>query len=129
MAVARHTTSARKRFPEDVISDPTLYRVSGAVANSGRPPKRAPGRCPASPRNRGMKPGSMSRITTDEVRELALLARLHLSDREVASMTDNLGAILEYVDALRALDTSAIEPMTHAVPFDCPTRPDEVKPS
>jgi aspartyl-tRNA(Asn)/glutamyl-tRNA(Gln) amidotransferase subunit C len=57
----------------------------------------------------------MSRITGDEVRELA--------------MTDNLGAILDYVDALRALDTASIEPMTHAVPFDCPTRDDEVKPS
>jgi Asp-tRNA(Asn)/Glu-tRNA(Gln) amidotransferase C subunit len=27
-------------------------------------------------------------------------------------MTDNLGAILEYVDALRALDTTSVEPMT-----------------
>jgi aspartyl-tRNA(Asn)/glutamyl-tRNA(Gln) amidotransferase subunit C len=71
----------------------------------------------------------MSRITADEVRELALLARLRLSEQEVAAMTDNLGAILEYVDALRALDTAAVEPMTHAVPFDCPTRADEVKPS
>jgi len=71
----------------------------------------------------------MSRITADEVRELALLARLRLSDEEVKAMTDNLGAILEYVDALRALDTAAVEPMTHAVPFDCPTRPDEVKES
>ena len=71
----------------------------------------------------------MSRITADEVRELAMLARLRLSDQEVAAMTDNLGAILEYVDALRALDTAAVEPMTHAVPFDCPTRADEVKSS
>ena len=68
----------------------------------------------------------MSRITADEVRELAMLARLRLSDQEVAAMTDNLGAILEYVDALRALDTAAVEPMTHAVPFDCPLRPDTV---
>jgi aspartyl-tRNA(Asn)/glutamyl-tRNA(Gln) amidotransferase subunit C len=71
----------------------------------------------------------MSRITGDEVRELALLARLRLSEQEVTAMTDNLGAILEYVDALRELDTASIEPMTHAVPFDCPTREDEVKPS
>jgi aspartyl-tRNA(Asn)/glutamyl-tRNA(Gln) amidotransferase subunit C len=76
-----------------------------------------------------MNPGSMSRITADEVRELALLARLRLSEQETAAMTDNLGAILDYVDALRALDTASIEPMTHAVPFDCPTRPDEVKSS
>ena len=76
-----------------------------------------------------MKSALMSRITADEVRELALLARLRLSEQETAAMTDNLGAILEYVDALRALDTASIEPMTHAVPFDCPTRADEVKPS
>jgi aspartyl-tRNA(Asn)/glutamyl-tRNA(Gln) amidotransferase subunit C len=70
-----------------------------------------------------------SRITADEVRELALLARLRLSDEEVGRMTTDLDAILDYVDALRALDTSAVEPMTHAVPFDCPLRTDEVRPS
>jgi aspartyl-tRNA(Asn)/glutamyl-tRNA(Gln) amidotransferase subunit C len=76
-----------------------------------------------------MKPRAMSRITADEVRELALLARLRMSEDEVARMTGDLGAILEYVDALRALDTGAVEPMTHAVPFDCPVRPDETRPS
>ncbi|HVV16285.1 MAG TPA: Asp-tRNA(Asn)/Glu-tRNA(Gln) amidotransferase subunit GatC [Polyangia bacterium] len=71
----------------------------------------------------------MSRITPDEVRELALLARLALSEQEVARMTGDLGAILTYVDALRELDTSGVEPMTHAVPFDCPLRDDRVAPS
>src|SRR4051794_20766525 len=71
----------------------------------------------------------MSRITADEVRELALLARLRLSDEEVQAMTENLGAILAYVDALRALDTPPADPMPPAVPFVCPPGPDEVKPS
>jgi aspartyl-tRNA(Asn)/glutamyl-tRNA(Gln) amidotransferase subunit C len=72
---------------------------------------------------------SRARITPEEVRELALLARLRLEDAEVARLTGDLAAILDYVDTLSALDVSGVEPMTHAVPFDCPTRPDEVGPS
>jgi len=71
----------------------------------------------------------MSRMTPEEVRELALLSRLAMSDQEVARMTGDLGAILTYVDALRELDTTGVEPMTHAVPFDCPLRDDQVAPS
>jgi aspartyl-tRNA(Asn)/glutamyl-tRNA(Gln) amidotransferase subunit C len=71
----------------------------------------------------------MSRIRPDEVREIAVLARLALTDDEIARMTQDLDAILGYVEALRELDTSAIEPMTHAVPFDCPLRPDAVEPA
>jgi aspartyl-tRNA(Asn)/glutamyl-tRNA(Gln) amidotransferase subunit C len=71
----------------------------------------------------------MSRITAEEVRELAVLARLALSDQEIARMTVDLDAILDYVDAMRELDTTGVEPMTHAVPFDCPLRADEVRPS
>jgi aspartyl-tRNA(Asn)/glutamyl-tRNA(Gln) amidotransferase subunit C len=72
---------------------------------------------------------SPSRITAEEVRELALLARLRLSDDEVARMTGDLAAILDYVAALGDLDTAKIEPMTHAVPFDCPLRADDARPS
>jgi aspartyl-tRNA(Asn)/glutamyl-tRNA(Gln) amidotransferase subunit C len=71
----------------------------------------------------------MSRITADEVRELAILARLALSEQEIAKMTGDLDAILDYVDAMRELDTTGVEPMTHAVPFDCPLRADQVAPS
>jgi aspartyl-tRNA(Asn)/glutamyl-tRNA(Gln) amidotransferase subunit C len=71
----------------------------------------------------------MSRITPEEVRELATLARLALTEQEIARMTGDLDAILDYVDAMRELDTTGVEPMTHAVPFDCPLRPDQVGPS
>ncbi len=71
----------------------------------------------------------MSRISASEVRELAMLARLRLGDDEVARLAGDLDRILEHVEALRELDTAAIEPMTHAVPFECPLRADEVAPS
>ena len=71
----------------------------------------------------------MSRIRAEEVREIAVLARLDLSEPEIERMTVDLDAILTYVAALEDLDTSSVEPMTHAVPFDCPLRPDEARPS
>ena len=66
----------------------------------------------------------MSRIRPEEVREIAQLARLALTEGEIARMTRDLDAILGHIDALRELDTSTTEPMTHAVPFDCPLRAD-----
>jgi aspartyl-tRNA(Asn)/glutamyl-tRNA(Gln) amidotransferase subunit C len=70
-----------------------------------------------------------SRIRPEEVREIATLSRLELTDQEVANLTQDLDSILGYVAQLRELDTSAVEPMTHAVPFDCPLREDQVQPS
>ena len=66
----------------------------------------------------------MSRIHAEEVREIALLARLALAEPEIARMTRDLDAILAHVDALKDLDTRDTEPMTHAVRFDCALRPD-----
>ena len=71
----------------------------------------------------------MSRIRPEEVREIAQLARLALTDQEIVRMTQDLDAILGYIEALRELDTADTEPMTHAVPFDCPLRPDVVEPA
>jgi aspartyl-tRNA(Asn)/glutamyl-tRNA(Gln) amidotransferase subunit C len=72
---------------------------------------------------------SGSRIRPEEVREIATLSRLRLTDDEVASLTQDLDSILGYVAELATLDTASVEPMTHAVPFDCPLRVDEVRPS
>jgi aspartyl-tRNA(Asn)/glutamyl-tRNA(Gln) amidotransferase subunit C len=68
----------------------------------------------------------MAAISKEEVEELALLARLRLTGEEVERLRGELGAILGYVEALQAVDTEGVEPMTHAVPLDCPLRPDVV---
>lgn len=52
----------------------------------------------------------MSTITTDDVRHLAQLSNLQLSDDEVANLQTDLGNILNYIDQLGALDTTGIEP-------------------
>jgi aspartyl-tRNA(Asn)/glutamyl-tRNA(Gln) amidotransferase subunit C len=67
----------------------------------------------------------MPRIEPKEVREIAQLARLRLNDGEVERMTRELDGILGYIDEVRSLETGGVEPMTHAVPFDCPLREDQ----
>jgi aspartyl-tRNA(Asn)/glutamyl-tRNA(Gln) amidotransferase subunit C len=71
----------------------------------------------------------MPRINSQEVREIAALARLRLDEAEITRLTSELDGILGYIDTVQGLDTAAVEPMTHAVPFDCPMRPDEIEPS
>jgi aspartyl-tRNA(Asn)/glutamyl-tRNA(Gln) amidotransferase subunit C len=71
----------------------------------------------------------MSQLGKDEVEELALLARLKLDADEIERLAGELSAILGYVEQLQEVDTTGVEPMTHAVPLDCPVRPDVVAPS
>ncbi len=71
----------------------------------------------------------MAELSLKEVEEIALLARLSLEPGEAERLRGDLSAILRYVDKLRACDTTGIEPMTHAVPMDCPLRVDDVAPS
>jgi aspartyl-tRNA(Asn)/glutamyl-tRNA(Gln) amidotransferase subunit C len=68
----------------------------------------------------------MTRISPNEVREIAGLARLRLDDSEVDRLTHELDGILGYIETVKGLDTADVLPMTHAVPFDCPMRSDEV---
>src|SRR5207302_9624963 len=50
-------------------------------------------------------------LTADEVRWVAHLARLQLTDAELATMTRQLSAILEYVDLLKQVNTDGVEPL------------------
>jgi aspartyl-tRNA(Asn)/glutamyl-tRNA(Gln) amidotransferase subunit C len=54
-------------------------------------------------------------LSRDEVRHIALLARLELSAEEEVAFTDQLGHILQYFEKLGSLDTSAVEPTSHVV--------------
>jgi aspartyl-tRNA(Asn)/glutamyl-tRNA(Gln) amidotransferase subunit C len=67
----------------------------------------------------------MAALTRDDVLDIARLARLHLEPDEVEKLRGELSAILEHMDELAALDTSGVEPMTHAVPMQLRLRPDE----
>jgi aspartyl-tRNA(Asn)/glutamyl-tRNA(Gln) amidotransferase subunit C len=64
------------------------------------------------------------KITIEEVRETAELARLELGDDELHRLAHELDAILGYMDRLAAVDVSGVEPMTHAVAVECPLAAD-----
>jgi aspartyl-tRNA(Asn)/glutamyl-tRNA(Gln) amidotransferase subunit C len=68
----------------------------------------------------------MSRITVDEVRATAALARLALDDQEVARAARELDAILGYMERLAGLDVDGVPPMTHAVALAAPLREDAI---
>ena len=65
-------------------------------------------------------------LTPADVRKVASLARLKVSDAEVVSLTTDLTAILGYVDVLNEVDTTNIEPMVHAVELSNVLRADTV---
>ncbi|HEY7039918.1 MAG TPA: Asp-tRNA(Asn)/Glu-tRNA(Gln) amidotransferase subunit GatC [Methylomirabilota bacterium] len=69
------------------------------------------------------------RISLKDVEHVARLARLELSAAEKERMRKELDGILSYIDKLRALDTSGVEPTTHAVPLTNVLRDDTEVPS
>lgn len=68
-------------------------------------------------------------LTRADVLKVANLARLKLSEAEVADYTAKLGSILEYVESLNEVDTEDVEPMVHAVELSNVFRRDGVVPS
>ena len=64
-----------------------------------------------------------------DVKYIAHLARLELSADEEKQLAGQLGQILGYVEKLKEVDVTDVEPMAHAVPMINVTRPDEIRPS
>jgi aspartyl-tRNA(Asn)/glutamyl-tRNA(Gln) amidotransferase subunit C len=68
-------------------------------------------------------------ITRDDVRKVAALARLELSDAEVARMAVDLGGILDHIAVLAELDTNHINPTSQVLDLHNVLRNDVVQPS
>jgi aspartyl-tRNA(Asn)/glutamyl-tRNA(Gln) amidotransferase subunit C len=66
------------------------------------------------------------RITIDQVRHVARLARLELSPAEEQSLQSDLSAILAYVDKLNQLNTEEVEPTAQVGEPGTPMRDDEI---
>ena len=66
-------------------------------------------------------------LTRRDVEGIAHLARLQLSDDDLAAYTLSLSKILAFVEQLSAADTGAVEPMAHPLPGEAQRlRPDAV---
>src|SRR5262245_48009756 len=66
-----------------------------------------------------------AKIDPQQVRHIAHLARLKLSDEEIARFGAQLAGILDYVDKLNEVDVSGVEPTAH--PLDvCNVLADDV---
>ena len=70
-----------------------------------------------------------TRLTTEEVRHIALLARVGMTDDEVELMRDQLSDILEQFEALGRVDTGDLEPTGHSVDLLSVMREDVSRPS
>ena len=63
-------------------------------------------------------------LSHDEVRKIAELAKLDLTDAEVALYAGQLSNVLQYFQRLQAVDTSQIPPTASVLPLKNVFRPD-----
>jgi aspartyl-tRNA(Asn)/glutamyl-tRNA(Gln) amidotransferase subunit C len=69
------------------------------------------------------------KISEAQVRKVAQLGRLELSDDEVRQFSGQLSAIVEYIEKLDELNTDGVEPLAHCLPVFNVLRADTPQPS
>ena len=69
------------------------------------------------------------KIDQSQVRKVAKLSRLELTEAEIEEFTGQLSAILEYVEKMNELDTTNVEPLAHCLAVSNVFREDGVKES
>ncbi len=53
------------------------------------------------------------KVTKDDVVKIAHLARLELKDAQVGDMQDSINKVLDWMEALNAVDTTNVDPLVH----------------
>ncbi|MBH0162870.1 Asp-tRNA(Asn)/Glu-tRNA(Gln) amidotransferase subunit GatC [Fictibacillus sp. 26RED30] len=69
----------------------------------------------------------MSRISKDQVKHVAHLARLAVTEEEAELLTEQLDKIIGFAEELNELDTDNVEPTTHVQELKNILRKDEVR--
>ena len=69
----------------------------------------------------------MTKITKEEVKNVALLARLELNEEEISNHVEQLEKILEYIKQLESIDTNNVPCTTRAIEVTNVFRKDEKK--
>ena len=64
-----------------------------------------------------------------DIEKVAKLARLTLSEEEKRRFESQLDQILAHIEQLNRVDTTGVEPTSHAIPIHNAFREDEIKPS
>ena len=67
------------------------------------------------------------KISTEEVKHVADLARLDMDEHSIEIFSTQIGNILQYIDTLKSVDTEKTNPTSHAVFLPNAFREDEVK--
>jgi aspartyl-tRNA(Asn)/glutamyl-tRNA(Gln) amidotransferase subunit C len=73
-------------------------------------------------------PHNPTHLTDEQVRHVAKLSRLDLTDEQIHRFAGQLSAVLGYVSKLNELDVEGVEPMAHAMDVTNVTREDEPTP-
>lgn len=68
-------------------------------------------------------------ITAKDVKYIASLARIHLTEEEIGPLTVNLESILGYIQKLENLDVSDVKPTSHVLALQNVYREDKVEES
>lgn len=68
----------------------------------------------------------MAKLSREDVLKLAQLARISLTDEEVATFSDELSAILQYVEQLSSVDVSGLKPTNQVTGLTNVMRKDEM---